>query len=323
MYRLWQMMIVSVLLVGGHGVQAGLIWEVPLIGDQRVVLGGEDVLVISDFGEGEVFASRLDGENTGHAGDDGEKGKEGGEKVEVRASKEVVAWLDKLEKKGGDLRTFESRVVHVREQILLGDSQSRMGVVYLVREKDKSKFAINFSALIKDDGKLIQQKRLFIFDGEWLIEKDFERKMYIKRQVVEPGKKFDPLKLGEGPFPLPVGQKRKDILAMFDVKLIKDKPVKDSKGNVAPERLHLELRPRKDVPELTKEMKFKKLDLWYDMKTLLPLRVETTDGKNTTRVRLMGAKVNGLAKDKEKQLFDVTPPKKSEGWDVVIKPFGK
>jgi len=45
--------------------------------------------------------------------------------------------------------------------------------------------------------------------------------MFQKRQVVAPGESFDPLSI-DGPFPLPLGQKRETVLARFDVKLIED-----------------------------------------------------------------------------------------------------
>jgi hypothetical protein len=39
--------------------------------------------------------------------------------------------------------------------------------------------------------------------------------------VLRPGEKVNLLKLGEGPFPLPIGQKRDDVKRQFDVTLAK------------------------------------------------------------------------------------------------------
>lgn len=276
---------------------------------------------------GSALLELADNEGAGQAeaGGEVEAGKpeadkeEDGKQVKREIDPAAVKLLDELEEKGGKIKTFDARVNHVRIQELLGDQQVRMGRVMLIRGKDKTKFAIHFTTLITGGGKLTEQKRQFIFDGEWLVEKNYATKTYIKRQVIKPGEKFDPLKLGEGPFPLPLGQKREDVLKMFDAKMIEDPVMKDPQGKPLPARLHLQLTPRKDIPKSAQVGKFKKLDMWYEPEKLLPVKVQTTDGKNTTRVNLIRPEMNALKEDEQKQFFDITPP---TGWNVIIKPFG-
>lgn len=231
-------------------------------------------------------------------------------------------WLEKLEAKSENMTSFHANIFYTRIQELLGDKQSRQGKVYLSRTKDKTQFAVGFESLIKDK-KIIEQKKIFIFDGIWLIEKDYQNKIFIKRQVMQPGKKFDPLKLGEGPFPLPVGQKVSDVLAFFEVTLKPEdeKAKPENKEDKDKETFTLLLKPREDLPKNSPKIKFKNMKLTYYKKSLLPKEVETTDGKNTTIVKLFKAAMNELDKKQQAVIFDTTQPPASEGWDIIIKPF--
>lgn len=64
------------------------------------------------------------------------------------------------------------------------------------------------------------ENQYIIFDGQYLVEKSVERKQFVKRKLVADGATVDPLRVGEGPFPLPIGQKRADILKRFNAELL-------------------------------------------------------------------------------------------------------
>ena len=64
----------------------------------------------------------------------------------------------------------------------------------------------------------------YAFDGQWVVEKTPADKQFTKRQVVPPGEDFDPLRIGEGPFPVPVGQRKADILDRFDAEILPATP---------------------------------------------------------------------------------------------------
>jgi outer membrane lipoprotein-sorting protein len=85
---------------------------------------------------------------------------------------------------------------------------------------------------------------------------------------------MDLFKLGEGPFPLPIGQSPADVHKQFDI--TKVAPAKDDPANT----VHLGLVPKAGT-EL--EKKFKSLDFWVDQKTHMPVRVDTADKQQTIR----------------------------------------
>ena len=122
-----------------------------------------------------------------------------------------------------------------------------------------------------------------------------------KRQVLKPGQKLNLLKLGEGPFPLPIGQSREDVLKMFDVKKV-DAKQGDPQGTV-----HLELAPK---PNTDFARKFKTIDVWVETKTSFPRRIATVDKSEaeTRTTDLTNIQVNVGLKD------DAFVQEKIEGW---------
>src|SRR6185295_10789202 len=78
----------------------------------------------------------------------------------------------------------------------------------------------------------------YMLDKGWLTDRDYKRKIEIQRQVLKPGQKVNLLKLGEGPFPLPIGQPKEEVLKMFEVKKI------DANKDDPPDTVHVQLSPR-------------------------------------------------------------------------------
>lgn len=134
------------------------------------------------------------------------------------------AILAALEKTGSDIRTLSADLTFARKFAAIegAEKQERLGTVHFkqdVSSDDPSRvearmFRVEYEVLIVD-GKKQSERQTFMFDGEWLIERQYHSKLQIKRQVVEPGKKIDPLAIGQGPFPIPIGQKKDKILERF------------------------------------------------------------------------------------------------------------
>ncbi len=246
----------------------------------------------------------------------------------------TLDWLDKLERRGAKLVSYQATVVYTKDQTeQLGDKQTRLGsVAYLAAVPAKpadqattqpaatqpdtaaprdAKFAITFTDLVANRRK-IKDERRYIFDGEWLVEIHTKRKQFFKRQIVAPGERFNPLELGKGPFPMPLGQKRHEVLRLFEVELVED---------VADKPLHMRLTPRLNAAgKPTSE--FTKVDLWYDRGTLLPTKIVTRDDYDTiTTVLLKDEKIDALKPDEAQKLFDTTTPAPGTGWRVEIKPW--
>jgi hypothetical protein len=181
----------------------------------------------------------------------------------------VEAILDKLETAGSNIKDLQAKVTHELYQIIPDDRQVKLGVIgyRAATEKDPPKFVIHFNTLLHDDLKLTKQE-WFCFDGRWFREIREQTCAVIDREVVAPGEKFDPFKLGEGPFPLPFGQKKADILKEFEVKL-----VPPAKGDPTMTD-HLVMIPRK-TGNFTK--KYKQVDFWIAKDNQLPMKIVSED----------------------------------------------
>ncbi|MBY0114301.1 MAG: hypothetical protein K2Y21_15925 [Phycisphaerales bacterium] len=246
------------------------------------------------------------------------------------------ALLTALETADANLTTLTADIKYVRDFAIAGDTQTRTGTLWFTdsrKASDKSAPASRrFSIQFKDfqvGGRLENRDQFYIFDGEWLVEKFPGEKRMIKRQVVRPGEKFDPLKIGEGPLPIPIGQKRVDILARYDATLLPaddgfdDMPLETAKRlrSFTTDCVQLMLVPR---PELSGRDAFKAIRLWYKPadtkagKRLLPRlahTINTADDEST--VYLLNIKTNEEAK-LDSVAFDTASPK---DWDVIIQPF--
>ncbi|MDH3582846.1 MAG: outer membrane lipoprotein carrier protein LolA [Phycisphaerae bacterium] len=239
---------------------------------------------------------------------------------EAQADPQVIDWLDRLEARGKHIRSFEANITYKKENTLLASREIRMGdVAYLAagpEAQPPARFAIRFRQLVVDDA-LRQDVRDFIFDGRWLVEKDHAKRLFLKREVVGPGQKFNPLQV-DGPFPLPLGQKRRDVLARFQVKLVEGETDQD------PPPLHLRLTPRPNVPRVEGHKRFKQIDLWFDRETLLPVRVVAQESANVqTTVKLAGARTNHLSKTETADRFTTRAPAEGQNWRVEVTPWKK
>jgi outer membrane lipoprotein-sorting protein len=144
----------------------------------------------------------------------------------------------------------------------------------------------------------------------------------IKREVVPAGRAFDPLKIGEGPFPVPIGQKRDDILKRFVAELL---PAEDGiVGNVPSDTQKLKdfvtkakAYQLKLTPKPGQDQDFKEVRLWYapQEKTgiLLPVMARTVNQQDDVSVvELVDVKLNG---EPPAEVFDAQAP---DGWAVTV-----
>lgn len=217
----------------------------------------------------------------------------------------VDALLDDLEKAAEGLRDFEARIAYHKLDAALDRREIRAGrIVYQVREDGTKRFAVLFDTVTIGRSQR-DVKKHYVFDGSWLAEIDHEQKMFIKRQVVEPGKRMDPLKLGEGPFPLPIGQPRAEVLARFDV----------SEASV-PDEIPLKLLDKAKVrgirlvpkPGTPEAEEYTSVDVFYDTETLLPVGVDALAARDA---------VEGY-EGKDRKFVLMTQLKKNEGVDDAM-----
>ncbi|MHC4994250.1 MAG: LolA family protein [Planctomycetota bacterium] len=221
------------------------------------------------------------------------------------------------------MKSLQATINHIKEDPFLGDKQIRVGKIHYLAARDEpkrpAKFAVHFTVRITDGGVASPLKTDYIFDGQWLVEKKHTDKLILKKQIVGPNESYDPLSL-DGAFPLPVGQKRRDILKRFNVTLITPLP-QDTEVFGVP-TVHLHLIPRSNVDATTTSQEFQSIDLWYNAATLHPIQVKTINRNDVeTTVRLKNTDIDTITEDDAAQLFNTDLAPAPKGWDVEIEPL--
>jgi len=231
----------------------------------------------------------------------------------------VHAALDSIETAGGDLRGLTADVAYRKDDALLGGGELRTGsMVYDANPEATPRLAVNFEYRIDlGSNERRAEKKQLIFDGGWLVERDEAAKQFIKRQIVRPGDTADPMRLG-GPFPLPIGQKRADVLRTFEVTMLDPPP--DRFAVPKPESLDLiglHLVPRDGSAEAED---WASIDLWYDRATWLPIGVIATEvNGDQRRIRLTRPALHSVLPEESEQLLSIEAP--IEGWSVDVQPW--
>ncbi|MFG0274395.1 MAG: outer membrane lipoprotein carrier protein LolA [Phycisphaerales bacterium] len=238
--------------------------------------------------------------------------------------------LDALETGADDLRTLRASIQYDRRFLLQGDQHVRRGTLYFAqREREdgaglKRVFEVDFTVLYLvggDTRRKEDDRQVWTFNGEWLVEKRPEKKQYIARQVAPPGADFDPLRLGEGPIPIPLGQEAEAVLARYDATLVPTAegidPAEDPKLIEFAERdggsWQLRLVPRVEDDD------FEEIRLWYAKGTLLPRMAMTTNRSgDVSVVQLLQVEQNI---ELPPEVFSVTPPPMGQGWDTQIEEY--
>jgi len=174
--------------------------------------------------------------------------------------------LDRLEQK--KVADIETPIVFIKTEPILEDIQKYEGILRFKADKPNPRFLIRFDKFIQE-GIPSYQKQWHAFDGQWYIEVQAKTKTINKYEIVRKGEHFDAFKIGQGPFPLPFGQKKKDILRNCSVKLIKPDPKKDP-----PETDHLECTP---LPGTELADRYGTVHFYIHKKLDLPVRVRTVE----------------------------------------------
>ncbi|MHC4786473.1 MAG: LolA family protein, partial [Planctomycetota bacterium] len=162
-----------------------------------------------------------------------------------------------------------------------------------------------------------EHRKHYIFDGSWLVEIDHEAKIFIKRQIVPPGQQFDPLKLGEGPFPLPVGQPKDEVRARFKVRVLlkpKDETLAERLADRDVEGLLLVPKPGTALAEDVKEM-----EVFYDRQSLLPAGVRVTEVNGDRKTVVLTNLKRNAGVDERK--LSIEEPDARDGWRKDIEPW--
>jgi outer membrane lipoprotein-sorting protein len=213
--------------------------------------------------------------------------------------------LDALDRRGRDMKTLRADVRLTDNDLVMGDKVSRTGTFVLENRADGSSRA-HVLFKVKEEGekgeKKTQEKIEYILDGGKLIDRNYTKSTQNTQVVLRPGEKMNLLKLGEGPFPLPIGQSKEEVHRAFDAKKID--PAKDD----PPGTVHVQLIPKADT---SLARKFKVIDVWVSTKDEMPQRITTLEPNETNErvVDLNNVKVNAPVSDADFQMDKIDETK--------------
>jgi len=196
--------------------------------------------------------------------------------------------LDALAVADRDLRTFSASMQYIKvfPAAQGGDIHIRRGTLNFQNQdpglqigRPRRAFAVRFSELIIGATRR-DELRSFIFDGTWLVERDEGGKQFFKRRIVTETSNADPLRIGEGPFPLPIGQRRADIVGAFEVSLadpLENVPTGerfDKLREMLTKAYQLKLSPK---PGTRQARDYREVRLWYRQGDYLPVFAQSVN----------------------------------------------
>ena len=213
--------------------------------------------------------------------------------------------LKELQQRGTTLHNFQAHLVVQVHHLRTDEKDMNIGHIWYQQSKGKTRFDIRFDMLVVD-GAIAKRHadHDIVFDGHWLIDRNGSAKIFRKIEIAPPGKQFNPLRLGQGPIPIPIGQKPSDVEKEFHIQLLKSK-------KMPPHTVGLKLIPR-DKSAFT----FVEVDFWINTRIWLPVEIIRTDPDGTpTTAKLSKIVVNRTMRHD----FHLSPP--GSGWTVVVKHY--
>jgi outer membrane lipoprotein-sorting protein len=219
--------------------------------------------------------------------------------------------LQALDDRGKNLKDFSADVVLSSTDDSTGESSSSSGkMVYQSKGNGDARIVVSFDKLQQGDHARKVDHR-YLLDNGVLDNREYKELRETINHVMKPGQKLDLFKLGEGPFPLPLGQAKAKVHAQFDVAEIG--PASDDPTGT----VHLQLTPK---PSSQFSNRYKTIDIWVDTATGMPRRIQTDDinQTNTRTADLTNVKINAGVTDKDFVLPPMPP-----GSDVVEGPLSQ
>lgn len=193
--------------------------------------------------------------------------------------------LERLEAAGDRYRTLEARIDYTIEDRMTGDSERRTGTIRYDRGDANTppRFHVGFETLTLGGGRPFQQREQYGFDGRFLTVRKDRLKQMTRYQVVAEGERAEPMKLGEGDFPLPIGQEVEEVLRRFEVDT---RPPREADPE---ETDYLRLAPRQGDPAggedaAEQAANFLRMEMWIDRRNDLPVRIRTLDRQKRIKI---------------------------------------
>lgn len=234
------------------------------------------------------------------------------------ADSSVDDLLDALDAAGRDLKSLRARIILTDIDNQTGGETRRPGEVLLQRAGEDVLLRATLQGVIVNvDGKpgLREERIEYLLRDNVLTDRNYKKKTEVRRKLPPPQGKRDLLKLGEGPFPLPIGQSKDEVRAQFTVvEVDPTDPDQNQMGIKAPPNTRrLRLTP-KEGSSLAKDFAWLEIDI--DLGTGMPAQVITLDATGATArvTELRSIERNaGVPAD----AFDLEPIDPNQ-WNVTI-----
>lgn len=225
--------------------------------------------------------------------------------------------LTRLERVGDEVRSFRAGLAYEKYDAFLDEAEQRFGRLVLEGTGDGRRFAFLFDRFYDGGGREESMRDHWLYAGGWLTEANHDRKTFTKRQIVEPGKRFDPLKLGEGPFPVPFGQAKAEVEARFAVELCEVPPLPRLRSIT--DVCGLRLLP-KEGSAMAKDTE--KIEVFYEREGLA-LRAIVLSGRNGDRTTVVFSRpaLNVDLSAEDRALLALADPDPRDGWAIDIRPW--
>ena len=224
--------------------------------------------------------------------------------------------LEAVDRHSESLKDFSARMRLDSMDALSEETERRFGRIYYEKMPEKRRAAVVFERTVDSDGRARERLEHYVYSDGILSDYDHEAKRLTRRQLVQPGETYDPLRLGEGPIPIPLGQRRVDIEKSFVVSLApapKTSLVKDPTRAAG-----LRLVPRPGTA-LVEKNKIASIDLWMDRVSGSPVAVSITerDGDQVS-ARFMDIQLNTGIDEKGERWFSA-PEVDPKEWRIEVR----
>ena len=222
--------------------------------------------------------------------------------------------LEQLDAVGRDMTSLEAAVRKTDYDNITGQEVIRRGRLYLRRDAEGKdvRFRVTFNGEEREGGGLIPRKKEYTLVGDRLVERDYPTKTQITRVLTPEQAGRDLLKLGEGPFPLPIGQSPEDVRKQFAVTTVDPTDEEQNLYDVPPIEgaTRIRLTP---LPGTAFDGEYEWIELDVDSKGF-PRQVTTLQGPNLVISELRDPELNKTMPDETFEL----PPIDAGGWNVVV-----
>ena len=235
--------------------------------------------------------------------------------TEQKKNDPVDTVLKQLNKTTLELESYQGQIEYKFVQPSLFDSRDlRKGMLYYVKEGNKSRLRVNFQTRKQDEEEEHKYLEQYIvldgsslkypgekFEGTWLVCIDYQIKELKLVQLAgptEPDKQVDVFELASRNLPIIGFTKIENLKEQFDVSLVEQK-TKESQDFT---QVHLDVKPNSVYKD-----DYTYIDFWIDKKLNLPVQIlaETTD-KDFYEIKFLKPKIN---KKIDRKIFDFKIPK--------------